>query len=66
VSAWAPTLLIDEIAARLDTRRKIVSKWQKRFFEQGLAGLERPRIGRLSVFPPEVQLPKRDGGFDRC
>ncbi|MGH2669054.1 MAG: helix-turn-helix domain-containing protein [bacterium] len=43
----------DEIAARLDTRREIVSKWRKRFFEQGLAGLEeRPRVGRPPVFPP--------------
>ncbi|MGH2687716.1 MAG: helix-turn-helix domain-containing protein [Actinomycetota bacterium] len=43
----------DEIAARLDTRREIVSKWRKRFFEQGLAGLEeRPRVGRPPTFPP--------------
>lgn len=43
----------DEIAARLDTRREIVSKWRKRFFEQGLPGLEeRPRDGRPPVFPP--------------
>jgi CRP-like cAMP-binding protein len=43
----------DEIAARLDTRREIVSKWRKRFFEQGLPGLEeRPRGGRYPVFPP--------------
>jgi len=43
----------DEIAARLDTRREIVSKWRKRFFEQGLPGLEeRPRGGRPQVFPP--------------
>ena len=43
----------DEIAARLDTRREVVSKWRKRFFEQGLAGLEeRPRGGRPPVFPP--------------
>ena len=43
----------DEIAARRDTRREIVSKWRKRFFEQGLAGLEeRPRGGRPPVFPP--------------
>jgi CRP-like cAMP-binding protein len=43
----------DEIAARLDTRREIVSKWRKRFFEQGLPGLEeRPRGGRPPVFPP--------------
>ena len=43
----------DEIAARLDTRREAVSKWRKRFFEQGLAGLEeRPRGGRPPVFSP--------------
>jgi transposase len=43
----------DEIAARLDTRREIVSKWRKRFFEQGLPGLdERPRGGRPPVFSP--------------
>lgn len=44
-----------EIAARLDTNRVIVSKWRKRFFAQGLAGLaELPRGGRPPVFPPEV------------
>ena len=43
----------EEIAARLDTNRVIVSKWRKRFFEDGLAGLEeRPRGGRPRVFPP--------------
>jgi transposase len=43
----------DEIAARLDTRREIVSKWRKRFFELGIAGLEeRPRGGRPPAFSP--------------
>jgi transposase len=43
----------DEIANRLDTRREIVSKWRKRFYEQGMVGLEeRPRGGRPPVFPP--------------
>ena len=43
----------DEIAARLDTRREVVSKWRKRFFEQGLPGLEeRPRGGRPPIFSP--------------
>jgi transposase len=43
----------DEIAARLDTRREIVSKWRKRFFELGLPGLdERPRGGRPPTFSP--------------
>jgi transposase len=45
----------DEIAARLDTRREVVSKWRKRFFEQGIAGLEeRPRRGRPPTIPSEV------------
>jgi transposase len=43
----------DEIADRLDTRREVVSKWRKRFYEQGMAGLEElPRTGRPSDFPP--------------
>ncbi len=42
----------DEIARRLDTPRQVVSKWRKRFFEQGLAGLEElPRQGRPAVPP---------------
>jgi transposase len=41
----------DEIAQRLDTPRQVVSKWRKRFFEQGMAGLEElPRQGRPGVF----------------
>ena len=43
----------DEIATRLDTRREVVSKWRKRFFEEGLRGLEeRPRGGRPRRSPP--------------
>lgn len=43
----------DEIAARLDTRREIVSIWRKRFFERRLQGLEeRLRPGRPHTFPP--------------
>ncbi len=45
----------DEIAARLDTRREVVSQWRKRFFKQRLAGLdERARPGRPRVFPPRA------------
>jgi len=44
----------DDIAARLNTRREVVSKWRKRFFEEGLAGLEeRPRRGRPARFSPQ-------------
>lgn len=42
-----------EIAERLDSRREVVSKWRKRFYKRGLAGLEeRPRRGRPPVFSP--------------
>lgn len=48
----------DEIAARLDTPRQVVSKWRKRFHEQRLAGLDDlPRVGRPRAFPP-----RRRGG----
>lgn len=42
----------DEIAARLDTRREVVSLWRKRFFTDRLAGLEeRARPGRPRMEP---------------
>ena len=45
-----------EIAHRLDTPVQIVSKWRKRFFEEGLAGLaERSRTGRRPGFPPRTR-----------
>lgn len=44
----------DEIAAKLDTPRQIVSKWRKRFFEERLAGLhEQTRAGRPARFSPQ-------------
>jgi winged helix-turn helix protein len=43
----------DQIAAKLYTRREVVSMWRKRFFEQRLDGLEeRSRPGRPRAFPP--------------
>ena len=48
-----------EIAARLDTSPQVVHKWRKRFFEEGLPGLEdRPRSGR----PPRFSPLSRGGG----
>jgi transposase-like protein len=42
-----------QISERLDTPRQIVSKWRKRFFDQGLQGLEElPRRGRPGKFSP--------------
>src|SRR6476620_1983740 len=42
----------DEIAARLDTPRQVVSKWRKRFYDERLAGLtELPRGDGPRVFP---------------
>jgi hypothetical protein len=43
----------DEIAARLDVGRDVVSQWRKRFFDQRLPGLdELSRPGRPRVSPP--------------
>jgi len=45
----------DQIAEHLSTRREIVSRWRKRFFEKRLAGLEDcQRPGRPRVFPPRT------------
>ena len=45
----------DQIADRLSTRREIVSRWRKRFFEKRLAGLEDcHRPGRPRAFPPRT------------
>ena len=42
----------EEIAARLDTPRQIVSKWRKRFYRERMAGLEElSRTGRPA--PPQ-------------
>ena len=51
----AENLSNDLIAARLDTRREVVSQWRKRFFQQRLRGLEElPRPGRPRSFPPRT------------
>jgi hypothetical protein len=43
----------DEIAISLSVGRDVVSLWRKRFFQQGLSGLEeRPRPARPRVSPP--------------
>ena len=43
----------DEIAARLDTPRQVVSKWRKRFYDARLGGLtDLPRAGRTPSFSP--------------
>ena len=41
------------VAARVQTRREIVSLWRKRFHDDRLAGLDdQPRSGRPRVFSP--------------
>lgn len=43
----------DQIAGRLDLPRQVVSKWRKRFFEEGFGGLQdHPRGGRPAGFSP--------------
>lgn len=61
-----------DIAARLDTSPQVVHKWRKRFYEEGIQGLEdRPRTGRPLVFSPSTviqvkalacELPRRQPG----
>ena len=42
-----------EIAARLDLPRQVVSKWRQRFYKRRLRGLEdQPRSGRPPGFSP--------------
>ena len=44
----------DDIAARLDTPRQIVSKCRKRFYRERIAGLEElSRTGRPALFSPQ-------------
>jgi hypothetical protein len=54
----------DEIGARLDTPRQIVSKWRKRFFEEGLIVAGGGSRGLLIV-RPERRLGRRRGWFQR-
>ncbi|MDQ6779145.1 MAG: helix-turn-helix domain-containing protein [Actinomycetota bacterium] len=43
------------IAERLGVSRQSVSEWRKRFFDEGVAGLEeRPRPGRPRSFSPSA------------
>jgi len=52
------------IAERLDTPRQIVSKWRKRFFEEGLSGLAgRPRRGRPPLFSPRCRGADQGAGL---
>ena len=54
----------DEIGAILDTPRKVVSMWRKRFFHERLSGLEeRPRPGRPPVFPPRTGHSRQGSGL---
>jgi transposase len=54
----------DEIAAKLDTPRQIVSKWRKRFFEQRLSGLhEQPRGGPPARFSPQRGRSRQSPGL---
>ena len=51
-----------EIAARCDCHPQVVSKWRRRFCEQGIEGLkDRPRAGRPRRFPPAAGRRGRRG-----
>jgi transposase len=60
-----------QIAVRVDCHPEVVSRWRRRFCEEGIEGLQdRPRAGRPRRFPPEqvaevvavaCELPARHG-----
>ena len=52
------------IASRLGIALNTVIKWRKRFFEEGMAGLEdRQRPGRPRAFPPSGGGPGQSRGL---
>lgn len=53
----------EDIVARIDLPRQIVAKWRKRFYEEGLPGLqERARRGRPPVFSPRRRRRDQSAG----
>ena len=53
-----------EIAVRCDCHPEVVSKWRRRFCEQGIDGLkDKPRAGRPRRFSPEAGGRGRRGGL---
>ena len=51
-----------EIAVRCDCHPQVVSKWRRRFCEQGIEGLkDKPRAGRPRRFPPAAGRRGRRG-----
>jgi winged helix-turn helix protein len=51
-----------EIAVRVDCHPEVVSKWRRRFCEEGMEGLkDRPRAGRPRRFPPAAGRRGRRG-----
>jgi Helix-turn-helix domain len=52
-----------DIAVRCDCHPDVVSKWRRRFCEQGIEGLtDKPRAGRPRRFPPAAGRRGRRGG----
>jgi DNA-directed RNA polymerase specialized sigma24 family protein len=52
-----------EIAVRCGCHPQVVSKWRRRFCEQGIEGLkDKPRAGRPRRFPPAAGRRGRRGG----
>jgi hypothetical protein len=59
----ADGMIDQDIAVRCDCHPQVVSKWRRRFCEQGIEGLkDRPRAGRPRRFPPAAGRRGRCGG----
>jgi hypothetical protein len=60
----AEGMIDKEIALRCGCHPQVVSKWRRRFCEQGIEGLkDRPRAGRPRRFPPGAGRRGRRGGM---
>jgi transposase len=54
----------EHISQVLDVPRRIVTKWRKRFYLEGLEGLEdRPRCGRPRRFSPSEHCRNQSSGL---
>jgi hypothetical protein len=62
MAAWG--LDNEQISQILDVPRRIVTKWRKRFYHEGLDGLEdQPRCGRPRSFSPSEHCGNQSSGL---
>jgi transposase-like protein len=61
----AERMAVAEVARRVGVSRPAVWRWQRRFAEEGAAGLERDKTRRPETLPLAVATVSRGGPLDR-